>query len=410
MSHSSTGFAARLKGSLPWLVRYPLWRAAEIARRPWEARRPCHLILVVANHFEPGWSAHGGWVDPGTQRERLRGWCAQARRIGAAVRDSDGKPFRHTYFYPGEQYDSAQLEMLAALQQDGFGEVEVHLHHGGERPDTPENLRETLLRFRDLLAERHGCLSRWEGVGPPQYAFVHGNLALANSAGGHWCGVDSEMEILAQTGCYADLTLPSAPERSQVPRLNAIYQCGHPLDRRAPHRSGPDVAVGRRPQLPILFTGPLVLRWRLGPRFPRLQLDGGSLGAAYPLDLERLHRWRSARIRVRGRPEWVFVKLSCHGFFTGEQEMTLGEPMRRFLEAVREFGEKSGQFTVHFATAREAFNLMMAAVDGRSGNPGLYRDYRLRPMGVSPSSSCLGGVRVGNSQPAANGRTRPQGF
>ena len=38
------------------------------------------------------------------------------------------------------------------------------------------------------------------------YAFVHGNFALANSAGGRYCGVDEEMQILAETGCYADMT------------------------------------------------------------------------------------------------------------------------------------------------------------------------------------------------------------
>ena len=47
-----------------------------------------------------------------------------------------------------------------------------------------------------MLSQRHGCLSRWDGKGEPRYAFVHGNWALANSAGGRFCGVDSEMQIL----------------------------------------------------------------------------------------------------------------------------------------------------------------------------------------------------------------------
>jgi hypothetical protein len=352
-------------------------------------------VLVVANHFEPAWSAGGQWLDRATQAKRLDAWCEQATQTGRAVRDSDGVPFRHTYFYPAEQYHAPLLERLAELQRAGFGEVEVHLHHGDEQPDTATNLRCRLERFRDVLAERHHCLSRWsepvdakhrpgmdaiDGVGPPRYAFVHGNFALANSAGGRACGVDSEMQILAETGCYADLTLPSAPERSQMPRFNALYECGRPLNQRLPHRSGPNLRVGRRPTLPLLFTGPLVFRWRRVHGLPRPQIDGGSLSVGYPLDLPRLHRWRSARIRVSGRPEWVFIKLSCHGFFVGEQERTIGEPMRRFLEEAREFGEGSGQFTLHFATAREAFNMMMAAVDGRGGEPGQYREYRLRTI------------------------------
>jgi hypothetical protein len=378
MTTDAAGVVARLAWSLPWLTRYPFWRAGELCRRLWEARGPRHLIFVVANHFEPAWNGKGAWLDGPAQQARVAQWCEQAARIGSTVRDSDGAPFRHTYFYPAEQYLPPLLERLAELQRQGFGEVEIHLHHGAEQPDTPANLRETLARFRDLLAERHGCLSRGDGL--PRYAFVHGDLALANSAGGRWCGVDSELKILAETGCYADLTLPSAPERSQMPRLNALYECGRPLDQRLPHRSGPDLRVGVRPALPILFTGPLVLQWRLRRRLPRPRIDGGSLSATYPLDLTRLRRWRSARISVRGRPEWIFIKLSCHGFFPNEQEMTIGDAMRRFLEQVLEVGEHSGEYSVHFATAREAFNMMMAAIDGCGGSPGLYRDYRLRPI------------------------------
>src|SRR5262249_14844022 len=183
-----------------------------------------HLILVVANHFEPGWDEGPVIADLATQRARVSEWCAQARATGREARDCDGTPFRHTYFYPAEQYHRPLLEQLAELEADGFGEVEIHLHHGVEQPDTPENLRQALEEFRDLLAEEHQCLSRFDGTGLPRYAFVHGNLALANSMGGRCCGVDSEMRILAETGCYADLTLPAAPLQPQTPRINALYQ------------------------------------------------------------------------------------------------------------------------------------------------------------------------------------------
>jgi hypothetical protein len=79
---------------------------------------------------------------------------------------------------PAEQYHRPLLEQLAELEADGFGEVEVHLHHGVEKPDKAENLRRALAEFRDLLSEEHRCLSRFDGVGQPRYAFVHGNLAL----------------------------------------------------------------------------------------------------------------------------------------------------------------------------------------------------------------------------------------
>lgn len=368
----------KLSSSLPWLMRYPFWRAGELLRRSAKSNSPKHLIFVIANHFEPSWREKG-LCDLDTQRRRLDQWLAMARSIGNAVRDCDGTPFRHTNFYPAEQYHRSLLEKLAALQSEGLGEVEIHLHHGVEAPDNAANLRRALETFRDLLADEHQCLSRSEGKGTPMYAFVHGNLALGNSAGGKYCGVDSEMQILADTGCYADFTLPSAPDRSQVPRLNAIYECGHPLFEQSPHRSGPNLRVGHKPRLPVLFTGPLVFDWRRrihGVPVPRL--DAGVLAANYPSDLDRFQRWANAAISVRGRPEWIFIKLFCHGFFDSDQDSVIGETGRRFWSEALEYAERTGEFRIHFATAREVFNIAMAAVDGLQGEPGLYRDYKLK--------------------------------
>lgn len=371
----------KLSWSLPWLARYPFWRVGEILRRVIEpGGRPLHLIFIVADHFEPSWHDSGILLDLPTQLRRLDDWCVKARKIAADLHDADGTPFRHTYFFPAEQYHAPVLALLAELQREGLGEVETHLHHGVDKPDTPENTRRALLEFRDKLAEEHKCLSRWEGQGPPMYAFVHGNWALANSAGGRFCGVDNEMQILSETGCYADFTLPSAPDRSQQPRLNAIYQCGHSLEKARPHRSGPALRVGQSlPTLPIIFTGPLTLNWRrLSRGVPIPRLDDAGLAANYPLDRARLRRWLNAHITIRRHPEWVFIKLYCHGFFDHDQRMTIGDELRRFLSDTMERGASSGAYKVHFATAREAFNIALAAVDGHAGEPNKYRDYRLR--------------------------------
>ena len=369
--------AQKLRWSLPWILRYPFWRTGALLRRTIETVAHRHLIIIVANHFEPAWTEGRHPLDLSTQLWRLDEWCQKARLIGNAVRDSDGTPFRHTNFYPAEQYHPELLDRLAFLQEEGLGEVEIHLHHGVERPDTAENLRRVLVEFRDLLAQRHKCLSLDNGKGSPRYAFVHGNLALANSAGGRYCGVDSEMKILADTGCYADFTLPSAPEQSQVPRINAIYECGNPLEERAPHKSGPSLRVGVPPKFPVIFTGPLVFNWnRRIHRIPVPRVDDGGLAANYPPSFDRLHRWRNADIGVRGQPDWTFIKLSCHGFMPADQDSAIGDPMRRFLEEMIELGDRNGEFKVHFASAREAFNMLLAAVDGSKGNPGEHRDYR----------------------------------
>ncbi|HKQ79267.1 MAG TPA: hypothetical protein VJ810_36565 [Blastocatellia bacterium] len=384
MRSCEPSYFEKLKWSLPWLSRYPIWRAGELTRRTFGAisvAGAAHLILVVANHFEPAWDEKYGMVDLATQLSRVEEWCDQARAIGMAARDSDGTPFRHTYFYPGEQYHRPLLDRLAKLEADGFGEVEIHLHHGMERPDTAENLQRSLEEFRDTLAEEHQCLSRLDGEGQPRYAFVHGNLALANSMGGRCCGVDSEMRILADTGCYADLTLPAAPLQPQTPRINALYQCGRPLNERMPHWTGKNLRVGAEVTLPILLTGPLVFDWsRRRSGLPAPRIDDGVVKTGYPITPMRLRRWRGAGISVSGRPEWIFIKLYCHGFFTNDQAVTIGEPALRFLQETLEQVDRDGRLKVHFATAREAFNIALAAVDGRSGEPNQYRNYRLRPI------------------------------
>jgi hypothetical protein len=381
MISNGNGVLAKLRSSLPWLLRYPFWRGNQLIRQREPVDGPLHLIILVANHFEPSWDAHNLPIAWDTQLARVDQWAKLAKTIGDAVRDHDGSRFRHTYFYPAEQYHPPLLQRIAELQAEDLGEVEIHLHHGVQQPDTAENTRRMLETFRDTLACEHKCLSREDGDGPPMYAFVHGNWALANSAGGRFCGVDSEMQILRETGCYADFTLPSAPDVSQVRRINALYECGHPLREQKPHRSGPSIEVGKKTGLPIIFTGPLVLDWRRrkgGLPVPRI--DNGVLTARYRSDTRRLARWQGAHIGVVGRPEWIFIKLYCHGFFEEDQPAMIGSEMLRFLDEALDYAEHSGQFKLHFTTSREAFNIAMAAVDGFSGNPGLYRDYRLRPI------------------------------
>src|SRR5262245_14299403 len=106
MTIQPPGNLQKLAWSLPWLTRYPFWRAREFVRRGElvAVDRPQHLIFIVANHFEPGWNAECSPVAWPTQLARVVRWCQQAAAIGRLVHDSDGTPFRHTYFFPAEQY------------------------------------------------------------------------------------------------------------------------------------------------------------------------------------------------------------------------------------------------------------------------------------------------------------------
>lgn len=316
------------------------------------------------------------------QERRLISWCRDYPRMASPWVDSDGYCLRHTYFYPAEQYNDHLVAMLAEHCRQGWGEIEIHLHHGIKEPDTGENARRTLVRFRDYLAG-HGCLSRFHGQKEPRYAFVHGNWALANSAGGRACGVDDEMEILAETGCYADFTLPSAPNRGQIAKINCLYECTLPLYHATPHRRGRNLSVGRSPEIfPLIVQGPLMLDFShlsLRNAFPRI--ENAEITAKNPPTMDRLQLWKHAGITVRGRPHWLFIKLHCHGLDPREQAAMSGASISNFLRDLMMSADDCN-YEVHFVTAREMVNIILAACEGHDGNPGTYRNYRLK---VSPS-------------------------
>lgn len=60
-----------------------------------------------------------------------------------------------------------------------------------------------------------------------------------------------------------------------------------------------------------------------------------------------------------------------------QHDAVLGQPMRDFLRELVEGAEQRGEI-LHFVSAREMANIILAACDGREGNPGEFRDYRLR--------------------------------
>lgn len=349
-----------------------------------------HLIFALADHFEPAIVPDNGAARAPypEQERRLERWCHEYPSRFGSHRDAEGRTFVHTYFYPAEQYDQPLVGRLAEHCRAGWGEIEIHLHHGVEAPDSEENTRRQLIKFRDILATEHGCLAYSGESSQPRYGFVHGNFALANSNRGVACGVDSEMQVLAETGCYADFTLPTgAFHRSQTSKINSIYECGLPLAQRAAHRTGRDLARGRAPQVfPLIVQGPLMAEFNANARSRRFRLDNASLTGSNPATLRRLSLWKQAAISVHGKPDWLFIKLHCHGMDSRHEEATLGSVMQEFVRDLVT-GAEDRKEILHFVSAREMVNIILAACDGREGNPGEYRDYRLKRVRPQLSNS-----------------------
>jgi hypothetical protein len=363
--------------ALRWLPGFLFQRVAR-ARR---ATSPAHLVIAVADHFEPAFAPrmYGFETSECEQEARVERWCRLSRATSDEFRDVNGFPFVHTYFLPAEEWYPSVVERLASFARAGHGELEVQLHHGVTAPDTAERTRATLETFRDVLVA-HGCLSRWNDAGPPRYGFVHGNWALANSNDGRCCGVDSEFQLLEETGCYADFTLPSAPSPAQVGKSNSMYECTGEFAAAAPHRFGRDLAVGRPPErFPLVVQGPLGVYLPRGEGDRRIlpRVENGEISRTYQPTPQRIDAWRRAAISVEGRPDWVFIKLHTHGLEGTDFDTLVGPQRRALLTALRSYAREGGH-TLHYVTAREMVNIALAACDGHDGNPADYRDYRLR--------------------------------
>ncbi len=378
-------FAVATGGAL-WLVRRrhaDRWLASYLAQTP-RRREPrpgeeVHLLLCIADHYEPKENC----VPAEVSRAKVSKWVEEYPWRFARFRDSDGRPPRHTFFYPVEEYEPAYLDALAGLCRKGFGEVEVHLHHDR---DTADNLRARLLDFKHTLARRHGLLGRQRGTGEPAYGFIHGNWALDNARpDGRLCGVNNELDVLRETGCYADFTLPSAPSPTQTRKINSIYYAVDDPARPRSHDDGTD--VGRQPAPArglMLIQGPLLLDWRRRKFGLLPRLENGCLQGSQPPDIRRLDLWLRARVHVHGRPDWCFVKLHTHGAAEENHEALLGDPMVRFHEELARRAGRDVQFHYHYVTAREMYNLARAAEAGWEGSVADARDFELLPPAYIP--------------------------
>jgi hypothetical protein len=329
------------------------------------------ILFCIADHFEPARAR----APLATQRARVATWTENLPRLAERFRDADGRPPQHTFFYPEEEYHPDHLDELARLCGAGLGEVEIHLHHDA---DTADGLRDKLERFKARLAG-HGLLCRDRDDNRVKYAFIHGNWALDNSRRDRrMCGVNNELSILKETGCYADFTLPSAPSDTQTRTVNSIYHAADDPDRPKSHDRGIAVEVGRPPSGDLLLIqGPLGLDWRSRKWGLLPRLENGSLHAANPPTAERFQMWVDAAVGVLGRPEWVFIKVYTHGAVEENAAVLLGPAMERFHAEVGCRFNDGQRYRLHYVTAREMANLVRAAEAGEHGDPNQFRDYRL---------------------------------
>jgi hypothetical protein len=359
----------RKKNLHQWLPDY----ARHIVRRARASRGDVtHILFALCDHYEPLWGHAGDDVG----KSRVDAWADTYARLADEFRDANGRPPRHSFFFPGEEYRPYFLDRLGELAKRGYGEVEVHLHHDGDTAETvAPKLNAALADFA-----KHGHISR-DKRGNYQWAFIHGNWSLANGRpDGKWCGVDDELLVLHKLGCYADLTFPSAPDPCQPDKVNQIYWPTGDLSQRRSYAHGERARVGAHyDDRLLMITGPLALaRKGLGMR-----LENGAVTGDDPPTPARVATWIDQGIHVEGRPEWVFVKVHTHGAIEKTAASLLGDGGRAMHDALH--AHTGDHAKVHYVTARELFNVARAAMDGKLGDPSQYFDYVVSPPPIAVS-------------------------
>jgi len=268
--------------------------------RNWSPAPPGRVWLAVTDHWEPFWAHPSDEVAAG----RVALWARHWPEIAARHADAAGNHPKYTFYYPQEEYRPEFLDALAAMVCRRIADVDVHIHHGGEGEQT---FLDRMGTYIETLAVRHGLLRRHEGR--LVFGFIHGNWALDNSRpDGLHCGLNNEITLLRDLGCYADFTMPSGAHPTQSRLVNTIYWATDDPLRPRSYDSGVPVEPGRPGSGDLLMIpGPIGIRW--GERFvPRL--ENAEIAQYDPPTAYRVRRWLDLAPRI-GRD--IFVKLHTHG-------------------------------------------------------------------------------------------------
>ena len=314
-----------------------------------------HLIFIMVDHFEPGKGEKGSRF--------AAAWLSKFRKIADKHRDSYGNKFRYTWFYPYDHHNGKVLGQLSEMAYKGYGEVEMHWHR-------PPATNETFPQMLDDAIKWYRIYGALKSSVPPcstHFAYVAGNWELDNCRGES--GVNNDIAILFSRGCYADFTFSTIGTDCQPRTVNSLYYVKDEPNFPKSYDLGVEAEVGKpvNDRL-MIFEGPIAFIWRTAG------LEYGAVEDYQIPNDERIKRWIDTNIHVKGRPEWVFVKVYSHGCQSAKTILNYYmEPMLEGLENIC----KKRKIKLHYMTAREAYNVVKAAEDGKVDDPERYRDHKI---------------------------------
>jgi hypothetical protein len=333
-----------------WLGPYLKHRLRSGARR----RQPKRAWIAITDHYEP--LGMGASVE--LALSRVARWRDRWPRIADdAPRDSAGQRPQYSFFYPQEDYRRDLLDGIAEMVALGVGDVEVHLHHDKEQRDS---FVQKITDFCRRLTDDHDLLRQQDGR--TVFGFIHGNWALDNSRpDGKWCGLNGEIALLRDLGCYADFTMPSMPSPTQGHVVDQIYWCvansdgsSKSFDRGIEATTG----GGTRGDL-LMITGPVGLRFggRLLPRLETGEIAGYDLPTG-----ARIKQWFDVAPMIG---DDLFIKLYTHGAPERNLEPLLNGGLADLYRLLAEEAERRG-VEIHWATAWQMYQAANALIQGRT--------------------------------------------
>jgi hypothetical protein len=323
-----------------WGPDYVKKRLRQIAQRP---TPPLGCIWVtIADHFEPMWRN----ADLSTGESRVALWRSSWPTIAARCKpDSVGNSPQYTFFFPEEEYHPSLIEPLAEMVRAGIADVEVHLHHDGEGR---QDFIDRITRFCRVLHRDHGLLRECDGK--LTFGFIHGNWALDNSRpDGRWCGLNDEIRLLRELGCYADFTMPSGDSATQARLVNTIYYCTDDPERPKSYDGGVPVTPGGGTEGDLLMIpGPIGMRWRDRwlPRLETGEIRHGNVATPY-----RVRRWVDLAPRIGSDS---FIKLYTHGAQERNSAALLEDVLESAFNLLVEEANRR-KCSIHFVTAWQMY-------------------------------------------------------
>lgn len=337
-----------------------------------ETEKTVHIMMTVADHWEPGWKAP-------QNTEKAKMWLEDYPAVASKHHDADGVMPQHTWFCANIEKPTNHLQVISKACFNELGEMEIHIHHDGNKTEEI-NTKEMSDYIDSYLAKmnRYGACLTTTTKPKAYFGFVHGIWALDNSfkdTNGirRYCGINNEIDLLISKGCYADFTLPyyggtqgpykwkdkimitkDSPEPASYDMLENIREVAFKGERPKPNEL-------------LLIPGP--------------STDSNNIDWHGPRTLDRMKKWIKANIHVKGKDNWIFIKLYTHSSQVSEREegrsAFVGEVADKFFTDIeREFNDGS-KYQLHYVSAREMYNIIIAASDGKTGNPNQYRDYAI---------------------------------